>query len=62
MGRAREIRDAEQQCEDEAWQCRTCSAPAQEDGPFCRQCEMYWDDVDAGLFNWPEIPLMTSDN
>ena len=51
VGRMREIRDAEQQCEDEAWQCKTCSAPSQEHGVYCRPCEMYWQDCDAGLFD-----------
>lgn len=51
MGREREVKDAIQQCEDEAWQCKTCSQPAQEQSVYCRPCEMYWQDCDAGLFS-----------
>lgn len=54
MGRQREVREAEQQALDEAWQCKTCSAPANDDATrdgYCRGCAMYWDDCDAGLFD-----------
>lgn len=59
MGRARDVADANQQVEDEAWQCSTCSQPAQEDSAYCLSCQMYWDDDSAGaldLEDWPTSP------
>lgn len=37
---------------EEAWQCATCNSPAQEDSQYCRNCELYWQDVDNGLFEF----------
>ena len=51
MARAQDVREAEQQVKDEAWQCLTCSAPRQEGKKHCMHCEMYWDDVDNGMFD-----------
>ena len=43
------------QCADEAWQCETCDAPADEGSRYCLHCRLYWDDVSNGLFDWPEL-------
>lgn len=36
---------AEQQVEDDRWQCLTCSAPAAESSDYCRPCQMHWRDA-----------------
>ena len=54
MGREREIKDAIQQCEDEQWQCATCSAPAEENGQHCMSCRIYWQDVGETFGDEPE--------
>jgi len=33
--------------------CRSCPTVVLQPGTFCRECQMYWDDVDAGLFDDP---------
>jgi hypothetical protein len=48
MGRARDVADAEQQTNDETWQCKTCSLPAEQDGEFCLHCRLYWE----GSLEW----------
>lgn len=44
-------REAEDQVEAERWQCKSCTAPADEDDSFCISCRMYWNDVRDGLFD-----------
>lgn len=61
-GRERRIRDAEQQVEDERWQCRTCADPAEESGEHCLACRMYWEDArgeyeDRMLRNLPLLAI-----
>lgn len=52
MSRAKELREAADQASAEAWECETCSAPKDEnDERYCRNCRMYWEDCDAGLFD-----------
>lgn len=43
------------QMEAEDWQCKTCSAPKQEnDEHFCQSCRAYWDEPPADEYsdNW----------
>lgn len=56
MSKAQELKHAVDQTEQDDWQCRTCSSEAQENSIYCMHCEMYWDDVDNGLFDddYPE--------
>lgn len=37
-------------------QCRTCDNVSVEPSPYCHACDMYWRDVDNGLFDehWKE--------
>lgn len=42
---------ATQQAEDERWQCRTCSAPADQDDVYCACCRAYWADARDGLID-----------
>lgn len=62
-GRERRIRNAEQQVEDERWQCQTCSAPnTEENGEYCSACAIYWQDVgelDDGMLR--DMPLLAND-
>jgi Zn finger protein HypA/HybF involved in hydrogenase expression len=46
------IQEATALAEEEAsiW-CQSCSAPADGQGRYCRHCESYWADVDAGVFD-----------
>ena len=35
--------------------CKSCSNATIEGSQYCRYCKMYWEDVDAGIFNiWDE--------
>lgn len=43
--RARDPREAVANLDAEAWQCKTCSAPAEPNGHHCMACRMYWDDA-----------------
>lgn len=52
MSNAKEIRDAIDECERDSWKCDSCSQPAEIDDKYCRHCRMYWDDVDAGIFDF----------
>lgn len=45
------------QTEEEKYKCTTCDAPRQEDSEYCLHCEMYWKDVDNGLFDDPWEPI-----
>ena len=51
VSKAKDLRDAVDEVKRDRWQCMTCSHPAQEDKDHCRYCEMYWEDVSAGLFD-----------
>lgn len=41
----------EQALEDRALTCESCNAPAEETGPHCLSCRLYWEDVRNGMFD-----------
>jgi uncharacterized protein (DUF1800 family) len=43
--KTRDARDEVAALDAEAWQCKTCTAPAEPDKKYCRYCESYWNDV-----------------
>lgn len=45
------VKEAEDIVEQDKWQCKTCSFPSQEDSEYCLSCEIYWKDVEEGLFD-----------
>lgn len=54
MSKASDVVAALIEQERDEWQCRTCSAPSDDDATrkgYCRNCANYWDDCDAGLFD-----------
>lgn len=53
------ITKALDEVEASAWQCKTCTAPAEEDSRYCHHCRAYWNDVANGLFdNFDEEPRL----
>ncbi|TCU34090.1 hypothetical protein EV129_11373 [Rhizobium azibense] len=38
--------------EERSWKCESCDKMIEEhgDGPHCRHCAMYWEDVRKGVF------------
>jgi hypothetical protein len=44
VSKVREIIQALDACDEDAWKCRTCCAPAEENGEFCMSCRIYWSD------------------
>jgi rubrerythrin len=51
MSRAQALREALDDVEEQAWQCRTCTAPFDDEHkPYCRHCGMYWQDCANGLW------------
>ncbi len=52
MSRARDILEAESENDEvRSWTCETCNTMVEGDGPHCRSCASYWEDVRNGLFD-----------
>lgn len=52
MSRATLIRDAQAEYEEvSSWTCETCNTMTECEGPYCRACAAYWQDVRDGMFD-----------
>ena len=55
MSRHLLMRHAQAEAEEvRGWTCQTCSTMTDNEGPYCRYCASYWEDVRNGLFDEPE--------